>query len=359
MTKSLTSLYEQKLAAGAIQPDFSQHRAIKRLQQILDELGTAKPGLFRRKAKHVRGLYMHGGVGRGKTMLMDMFHDSLPSQIKKRRVHFHEFMIGVHDHLHKARLEGHADTALMRYAREVADKSRVLCFDEFHVTDIADAMILSRLFTALFEYGVTVVATSNVAPDRLYEGGLQRDRFLPFIDVLKNNAEIMEMDGGIDYRLRTLRDSGVYFHPLNAQSAARADEIFRRLTEGTTPGPETLEVKGRTLRVPLAARGVARFSFADLCEKPLGAEDYLGIANAYHTVFIGGIPVLPAEKRNEAKRLILLIDVLYDHGINAVITAAALPQDLYASQDHGFEFQRTASRLIEMQSSDYISRHAG
>jgi cell division protein ZapE len=304
------------------------------------------------KKKKMRGLYIWGGVGRGKTMLMDDFFESLPSALPKRRVHYHEFMIGVHEELHKARQKGEADKGLLKYAEKTAKKARLLCFDEFHVTDIADAMILGKLFTALFDSGAVCVMTSNWPPDRLYEGGLQRDRFTPFIKTLKEHMDVIELDGVTDYRLKCLTDTGVYFYPLS--NRGKADDVFARLTGNAKPVEESITVKGRTIEVYAAAKGVARFSFAQLCERPVGAEDYLTIADAYHTVFLEGVPKLGYDRRNEAKRLMTLVDAFYDKGTKLVITADAPPGQLYGGHDHGFEFQRTVSRLMEMQSSAYL-----
>ena len=328
--------------------DPEQTKVQARLRDLHDAL-TAK----KKKRESARGLYIWGGVGRGKTMLMDEFFDRLPSETLKRRVHYHEFMIGVHDELHRARLRGAAEKALLKYADKVAKESRVLCFDEFHVTDIADAMILGRLFTALFDNGVVCVMTSNWPPDRLYEGGLQHDRFLPFISLLKERMDIAELDGGVDYRLQCLSDTGVYFWPLSERG--RLDEVFARLTGNAKLCAEELSVKGRTIHVAAAAKGVVRFTFAQLCGQPMGAEDYLSIARAYHTVFLEDVPKLGSDRRNEAKRLMILVDTLYDAGTKLVISADAPPDRLYHGHDHGFEFQRTISRLIEMQSPDYLS----
>lgn len=326
-------------------------REQRNVQARLRALGNALAAKKKKRAA-VRGLYIWGGVGRGKTMLMDEFFQSLPEGIAKRRVHYHEFMIGVHDEMHKARQKGAGDKALLRFAEKTAKAARVLCFDEFHVTDIADAMILGRLFTALFDAGAVCVMTSNWPPDKLYQGGLQRDRFLPFIALLKERMDVVELDGEVDYRLQCLTDTGVYFWPLAQRG--KADDVFTRLTGGAHPVPEELSVKGRTIHVAAAARGVARFTFQQLCERPMGAEDYLAIAHAYHTVFLEGIPKLGYDRRNEAKRLMTLVDTFYDRRVKLVITADAPPDQLYRGHDHEFEFQRTVSRLIEMQGAEYL-----
>lgn len=354
--------YDAKIAAGELEGDPQQRAALESLDRLHAALTAPQPGglLARlRKREAPPGVYLYGGVGRGKSMLMDLFHNSLPPTVASRRVHFHAFMLGVHDFLHEARQRGDAEKALLNYAKKLGQELQVLCFDEFHVTDIADAMILGRLFTALFDHGLTVVATSNWPPDRLYEGGLQRDRFLPFIALIKQRMQVVPMTGGVDYRLKALSDTGVYFWPLGEKVAAKAEDAFTHLTDGAAPYSETLTVKGRKIDVASVAKGVARFTFAQLCEKPMGAADYLAIAANYHTVFLEGVPKLAYDRRNEAKRLMTLIDALYDTGTKLVVTADAPADKLYRGSDHEFEFQRTVSRLIEMQSLEYLGRVNG
>ena len=337
--------------------DPAQEEVREKLEDLRLTLSRKKnPLLFWQGTPEKQGLYIWGGVGRGKTMLMDEFYADLPASVPKRRVHFHEFMIGVHDDMHWARQQGDADRALLKYTDKVAQKARVLCFDEFHVSDIADAMILGRLFTAIFERGVIVVATSNYPPHKLYEGGLQRDRFLPFISVIKEKLEVVELKSGPDYRLLCLRDTGVWFQPLGEKAQKKADEVFRLLTGGTPPHEETLTVKGRVLRADRAAKGVARFSFDQLCAQPLGAEDYLAIASAYHTVFLEDVPKLSEDRRNEAKRLMTLVDAFYDRVVKLVVTADSGPEGIYGGSDHAFDFRRTVSRLVEMQGSEYLNK---
>jgi len=352
-------IYQTRLKSGELKPDPVQDVAIAALDRLYHEVLDYKPkkGWFSKAEPPPRGVYMHGGVGRGKSMLMDLFHSCLPETVTSRRVHFHAFMIEVHDYIHSRReVEGCSqgiDGALPLLAQRIAERNRVLCFDEFHVVDVADAMILGRLFRALYELGVVVVSTSNWEPDRLYEGGLQRDRFLPFIELLKERQEVIHLDSPHDYRTQFLAEGGNYFTPLNDNTATKMDDMFAKLTDGAEVHSDEIIVKAREIPVYVTAKDVARFSFAELCEKPLGAEDYLAIAERYHTVFLQDIPLL-GHKRNEAKRLMNLIDVLYENAINVVISAAAAPDGLYAGDDHAYEFERTISRLMEMQSTAYI-----
>lgn len=371
MTTAPRELYRARVAAGVIRDDPHQYAAVDALQRLYADLiaGPRKPegakkGFFARlsaKEKDIRGVYLHGPVGRGKSMLMDLFYDSLPEGIPRRRVHFHAFMLEVHSFLHDARQAAKGpnagpDTALIRFAEKLAGDLRVLCFDEFHVVDVADAMILSRLFTALLDSGLAVVATSNWPPEKLYEGGLQRDRFLPFIALVKARFDVVALTGPVDYRLRLLEDNGVYRWPLGEGAQLWAQELFTELSGGVQPEPMTLELRGRTLDVARAARGVARFTYSELCERPVGAEDYLAIAAHFHTVFLEGVPKLRYDRRNEAKRLMLFVDALYDAGTRLVVTADAPPEKLYFGHDHAFEFARTVSRLLEMQSRDWLEK---
>ena len=367
MTQRPLDLYDERLKTGELRPDEAQEAAVKALQRLHEDLAAyvAKPkrSLFQRLTARgddqgdiPKGLYMYGGVGRGKSMLMDLFFTCVPDGLTKRRVHFHEFMIEVHDYIHSRRSEdvvtGAVDQALPSLAEVIYKRSKVLCFDEFHVTDVTDAMILGRLFRVLFEKGLVVVATSNWPPDRLYEGGLQRERFLPFIDLLKERMEVLHLDSPHDYRAMTLQEEGAYLTPLGVATSRKMDGLFRTLLEGQTPQEEVLCVKGRELKV-LSANGVARFTFSQLCEQPLGAEDYLTIAKHFDTVMLEDIPKLRYDRRNEVKRLMNLIDALYEQRVNVVFSADAEPEKLYFGKDHSYEFERTISRLQEMQSADY------
>ena len=363
--------YDHLVQSGAIERDPAQERIVAALDRLTDEIAakrlahksSALGWLFaakRQPREPVKGLYIHGGVGRGKTMLMDMFFELLPVR-RKRRVHFNDFMAVVQDRIQKhrqARKEGTVkeDDPIPPVARVLADEAWVLCFDEFSVTDIADAMILSRLFSALFSNGVVLVATSNVAPENLYRDGLNRQLFLPFISLLERNAQVMTLDAEKDYRQEKLNRQPVYVTPDDAAADRALDEAWKAMAHGQPVAEMSLTLKGRQLIVPKAAGDAARFSFADLCEKPLGARDYLAIAGRFSTVFIDHVPVLGEGKRNEAKRFILLIDTLYDHHMRLVLSAAAPPEGLYtAKRGHEvFEFERTASRLVEMQSRDWL-----
>ena len=370
MSDDPLSAYRILIRSGEIERDPAQELAAEKLNLLHRRLGSYKPaesggllsrfGLGAEPAAPPQGLYLVGGVGRGKSMVMDLFFDGAPVE-RKRRVHFHAFMIEVHERLdewRKAGRESHTRIAgdpVPPVAAELADMAWLLCFDEFQVKDPADALILDRLFSALFERGVVVVATSNVAPNDLYVGGLNRDRFLPFLALLQERCEVMELDAGIDYRRGRIKGMQVYFTGHEDDGAADLDNAFTYLTEGALAEPGEIVLRGRTVPVPLAAKGVARFSFDALCATALGAADYLAIAELYHTVILSGVPVLPPDKRNEAARFVTLIDALYEHKVNLVCAAATDPEHLFPEGDGSFEFARTASRLHEMQSDDYLS----
>jgi len=367
MTEGPERRYRALVEDGELQADPAQARIAASLQRVYDELaagGRGRGGLFR-KPEPAKGLYIFGGVGRGKSLLMDMFFDAAPTA-RKRRAHFHDFMQEVHKQVFRWRnlspkerarqpeyVKGAGDDPLAPAAQRIAQQAELLCFDEVQVTDIADAMILGRLFEAMFDFGVVMVATSNRAPEDLYQDGINRPLFTPFIDLLRERLEVAELTGADDYRKRCLDGAPVFFTPLGARADAAMEAAWRKLTAGAHVRAETVPVNGRAVTVPAAALGAARFAARDLSAEALGPADFLAIARRFHTVFLDAIPRLAPDKRNEAKRLVTLIDALYEHRCNLVASAAAGPEDLYPSGDGAFEFERTASRLMEMQSAAY------
>lgn len=368
---SLERRYADLVDGGQLARDPGQVEVARALDRLLSEIRDKRMAakqsslgwLFARKARRepVKGLYIHGGVGRGKTMLMDMFFELVPAA-RKRRAHFHGFMTDVHDRVQRHREafrrgETKESDPVPPIARALAQEAWVLCFDEFAVTDIADAMILSRLFSALFEEGVVLVATSNVAPDDLYRDGLNRGLFLPFIAILKRHAGIINLDSDTDYRMRSLARIPVYVTPLGPQARRAMDEAWTMATAGAVAAPAPIAIKGRVVDVPIAAGRAARFTFAQLCDAPLGARDYLAIADRFDTIFIDDVPIMDQTRRNPAKRFILLIDTVYDRHRRLVVSAEAAPDALYAGRPgvvEAFEFVRTASRLVEMQSKEWL-----
>lgn len=360
-------------AAGEIHADPVQERIVLRLQAVHDRLTAmaahpARPGLLARlglsggpkPVSGPHGLYIWGPVGRGKSMLMDLFFADAPVA-KKRRVHFHEFMLEVQERLHRRREELAAKGAppesdtIVPIAKAIAAETRLLCFDEFQVTNIADAMILGRLFETLFEEGITVIATSNRAPDDLYKNGLQRDRFLPFIELVKQRLEVLELGGDHDYRMGRLREFDLYLTPLGKWANEKLDEAFRALSGGSDGEPRVLRTQGRDVDVPRAAPGVAMAHFLDWCAKPMGAADFLCIADNFHTVIVADIPKMGPDSQDKAVRFVTMIDTFYEKKVKFICSAAGSPQSLYPTGDGSFEFERTVSRLMEMQSPEYLT----
>jgi cell division protein ZapE len=372
LADSISARYSTLVAAGEIERDPAQEAVIARLARLNDRLAVRRLArkssslgwLFGKREKaetDTKGLYIWGEVGRGKTMLMDLFFAACPVR-RKRRAHFHAFMLDVHERLRVYRNkmkfgEISASDPIILTADDLADEAWVLCFDEFHVSDIADAMILGRLFTRLFERKVVVVATSNVVPSELYREGLNRALFLPFIDLLNERMEVLHLEARTDFRLEKLIDMPVWYVPADETATRALDQAWRRITGGQRVRALDLTVKGHRLHVPCAALGAARFGFGDLCEQPLGAIDYLRIAHDFHTVVIERVPVMTWAQRNEAKRFIALIDTLYDAGVKLLASADAKPADLYQGTEgyEASEFKRTVSRLIEMGSTDYLA----
>lgn len=355
--------YRAMAEAGEIDPDPMQRLSAEKLQLLANRLASYMPddgpdffpffGRAKKKQSPPKGLYLFGGVGRGKTMLMDLFFETISFE-PRRRVHFHEFMAEVHELIATYR-KSHDGDPIPLVAQDIAFRSRLLCFDEFHVTDITDAMILGRLFQSLFEDEVIIVATSNAAPWELYKDGLNRQLFLPFIDMLQQHMDVMELESAKDYRLERLQGQPLYFTPLNGASHDALKKAWARLAGVEEGAQQSLKLKGRVLKVPKAHFGVARFTFDELCACPLGAADYLIIAHAFHTVLIEGIPILGPENRNEARRFINLIDTFYDNGVRLVVSAQAEPKDLYVVGDGADLFERTVSRLTEMRSEAYLA----
>jgi cell division protein ZapE len=371
MPSALQAAYDERLAAGEIAPDPAQAAGLSALLRLESELaeraggGSGLKRLFRKAEAGPRGVYLFGPVGRGKSMLMDLFFETVRFE-SKRRTHFHVFMGEVHRLIdawrkgdaaaRRAKFGQHkGDDPIPPVADVVAGEARLLCFDEFQVTDIADAMILGRLFEALFSRGVTLVATSNRHPDELYRNGLNRQLFLPFIDLLKSNVEIVEVAGGRDYRLDRLRAAGTWFSPIDPDNERTYDALWRDMLGKAEETGATLEVLGRKITLPHASGGLVRATFASLCSTALGPNDYVALAEAFHTVFLEDVPKLSANRREEARRLVILIDALYEAHAKLIVLAEAEPFQLYPEGDGAFEFERTASRLQEMRSADWLA----
>jgi cell division protein ZapE len=376
MATSVIAQYTAGVAAGRVESDDAQLAVLEMMvrlearimQHRLARKSSALGWLFASredKLPPIKGLYIYGDVGRGKTMLMDYFFETSPVE-RKRRAHFHEFMLDVHDRVYAVRQkmkrgELAGEDPIRLVADELAEQAWLLCFDEFHVTDIADAMILGRLFAQLFERGIVLVATSNLPPQELYKDGLNRALFVPFIETLEEYVDVVRLDARTDFRLEKLAGMPVWYVPADAKADAALDEAWLRLAGGNGGAAHDLPLKGRSVHVPRAAMGVARFTFHDLCEQPLAAADYLRIAREYHTIILDHVPAMTFETRNAAKRFIILVDTLYDMNVKLIASAAAEPDALYRADD-GFEvqeFKRTASRLIEMRSQAYLARPHG
>jgi cell division protein ZapE len=370
LSGSFGAQYQALVSSGAIESDAAQEQAAEALADLEQRLANYKPvskqGLLGRlfadkNEPPPRGLYIHGEVGRGKTMLMDLFFEH-SSVVHKRRAHFHEFMAEVHERIHGYRQDiargeiGDGDVIALT-AASIFDEAWLLCFDEFHVTDIADAMILGRLFSKLFELGTVVVTTSNVAPEDLYKGGLNRALFLPFIAQIADHMDVLRLEARTDFRLEKLAGVKMWLVPADHAAEAALNKAWAKMTGNARCNPRQLSIKGRILHVPCSAKGVARFSFADLCQKPLAASDYLRLAHDYHTIMIDRIPVMDYPDRNVAKRFIALIDTLYDNAVKVMASADADPLSLYLATegDEANEFKRTSSRLIEMSSETYLA----
>lgn len=354
--------YQQDLARQGFVRDASQQRAVEHLQRLYDELLQSETrgrrtffqlmGVGRKNLPPVKGLYFWGGVGRGKTYLMDIFYEALPFE-RKMRVHFHRFMRRIHRELKT--LDG-VKNPLEKVADRIVHEARIICFDEFFVSDITDAMLLGTLMEKLFDRGVTLVATSNIVPERLYENGLQRARFLPAIQLICQHTEVVNVDGGVDYRLRTLEKAELYHFPLDEQADRVLMDSFLRLAPDQHRENVELKVEGRPVRARFLADDVAWFDFTALCDGPRSQNDYIELSREFHAVLLSGVPVLGLSRDDQARRFINLVDEFYDRGVKLIISAEVAIVDLYAGGNLSFEFERTVSRLLEMQTLEYLGR---
>lgn len=372
-TMTLLELYQHKIDNGDLTPDKDQAHIVAQLQELEAFLMATKArgrSLIQKLTHYynptnlgsnIQGIYLYGGVGRGKSMLMDLFYDTIDVR-RKRRVHFHAFMLDIHARLNTLKKQPSSEDALVTVAKQIADESWLLCFDEMQVTDIADAMILGRLFEQLFARNVIIVATSNRHPNDLYKDGLHRDRFLPFIDLFKQNLTIHSLNGETDYRLQQLKSLKTTYFIASSTDERRSflNNSFAELTHHAAPSSTELIVQGRTVPVPKYHNDIAEFTFSELCDKPLGSADYIEIAREFTTVLLSDIPRLTPRNRNAAKRFATLIDELYEHNTILIATSEAQAHLLYPDGDYSFEFERTVSRLMEMQSDDYLHKqHIG
>jgi cell division protein ZapE len=355
--------YQRKIDLGELRADPAQYEAMANLQRLFDDLlaPAAKPGFLSKmfgspsvgsNTRQISGLYFWGGVGRGKTFLMDVFYDALPFE-QKQRMHFHRFMRHVHKELHE--LQGQSDP-LEKIASRFASRTKVLCFDEFFVSDITDAMILSGLLDAMFRRGLVLVATSNVEPKRLYENGLQRSKFLPAIALIEAHTQILNVDGGVDYRLRALESAEIYHYPLDAGADEGLQRSFASLSPDAGSADVGLEIEGRIIQARMAGDGVVWFDFPEICDGPRSQNDYIELAMLFQTVMVGRVPQFTSQTENAARRFISLVDEFYDHNVKLILSAEVAIVDLYAGERLQFEFQRTVSRLQEMQSHEYLSQ---
>ena len=360
-------IYQELIDGGELISDLNQESVVgyfdRLYTHILNETSVPKSSFIGRffrpsnKYRDIRGIYLWGSVGRGKTFLLDLFYNCIPID-RKQRVHYHKFMQDIHKEINLTKVSGNNNPdPLENIILRISNKTRLLCFDEFQVTDIGDAMILGRLFDGLISSGVIIVITSNRAPDLLYHGGINRDRFMPFIETVKNKMNVIELSGDGDFRQLYLRQADLYMIPICEKNIDYLGATFSQLTGQSYFIPIEIEVQGRLLKVDKAAKGVAWFTFDELCGKPLGAADYLAVQSSFHTVLIEGVPQMGPEKRNEAKRFVTLIDVLYENMISLVIVADVRPEELYPKGTGNFEFDRTISRLNEMQSEEYLAHN--
>ena len=365
MPQGPLSKYREQIATGKIRPDPTQALAVEKLQSLYNALKLYEPttgqqgwkkrlGLSSKAQDVPQGLYFYGGVGRGKSMLMDLFFEQAPLE-SKRRVHFHAFMQEVHTRMAGFRAaEIKVADPLDAVANAIAKGANLLCLDELQITDITDAMIVGRLFEGLFKSGVVVVATSNRPPRDLYKDGLQREQFIPFIKLIESKMDLLALDGPTDYRLEHMRALDIYMTPDNALAHKKMETAFLRLTHGHQPHQAVITVQGRKVEIPKAVEGVAMVSFQDICGRALGPADYIEISRRYHTLIMSGIPRMNAEMKDVARRFITLVDALYEGHVKFICSAEVEPAELYSGGEGSFEFERTSSRLIEMQSESYI-----